>query len=61
MSVGPTDPPGHSPRPSRHGISDRGTAGWCRMSAAEALTGLLAVFLLTACTGYFVAQEFAYV
>lgn len=31
------------------------------MSAAEALPGLLAVFLLTAGTGYFVAQEFAYV
>ncbi|MFF7852735.1 CNNM domain-containing protein [Streptomyces sp. NPDC007904] len=31
------------------------------MSAAEALTGLFAVFVLTAGTGYFVAQEFAYV
>ncbi|GAA3496585.1 hemolysin family protein [Streptomyces prasinosporus] len=31
------------------------------MSAAEALPGLLAVFVLTAGTGYFVAQEFAYV
>ncbi|MEU6887481.1 hemolysin family protein [Streptomyces viridosporus] len=31
------------------------------MSAAEALLGLLAVFVLTAGTGYFVAQEFAYV
>ncbi|MEU9451891.1 hemolysin family protein [Streptomyces sp. NPDC048277] len=31
------------------------------MSAVSALTGLLAVFLLTAATGYFVAQEFAYV
>src|SRR5690606_84339 len=31
------------------------------MSAAEALLGVLAVFVLTAGTGYFVAQEFAYV
>ncbi|MEV5273420.1 hemolysin family protein [Streptomyces werraensis] len=31
------------------------------MSAANALLGLLAVFVLTAGTGYFVAQEFAYV
>ncbi|MFD3826191.1 hemolysin family protein [Streptomyces sp. NPDC058625] len=31
------------------------------MSAVEALLGLLAVFVLTAGTGYFVAQEFAYV
>ncbi|WP_030313456.1 hemolysin family protein [Streptomyces sp. NRRL B-3229] len=31
------------------------------MSTASALLGLLAVFLLTAGTGYFVAQEFAYV
>ncbi|WP_329552193.1 hemolysin family protein [Streptomyces sp. NBC_00988] len=31
------------------------------MSAATALLGLLAVFVLTAGTGYFVAQEFAYV
>ncbi|WP_369195356.1 hemolysin family protein [Streptomyces djakartensis] len=31
------------------------------MSAADALLGLLAVFVLTAGTGYFVAQEFAYV
>ncbi|GAB2800206.1 hemolysin family protein [Streptomyces chlorus] len=31
------------------------------MSAVEALLGLLAVFALTAGTGYFVAQEFAYV
>ncbi|MEU6682029.1 hemolysin family protein [Streptomyces sp. NPDC046832] len=31
------------------------------MSAAQALLGLLAVFVLTAGTGYFVAQEFAYV
>ncbi|MEV5440170.1 hemolysin family protein [Streptomyces sp. NPDC052682] len=31
------------------------------MSAAAALPGLLAVFVLTAGTGYFVAQEFAYV
>ncbi|MEU1307138.1 hemolysin family protein [Streptomyces shenzhenensis] len=31
------------------------------MSAASALLGLLAVFVLTAATGYFVAQEFAYV
>ncbi|GAA2534630.1 MULTISPECIES: hemolysin family protein [Streptomyces] len=31
------------------------------MSAAEALLGLFAVFVLTAGTGYFVAQEFAYV
>ncbi|GGX90212.1 hemolysin family protein [Streptomyces minutiscleroticus] len=31
------------------------------MSAASALPGLLAVFVLTAGTGYFVAQEFAYV
>ncbi|MER5843002.1 MULTISPECIES: hemolysin family protein [Streptomyces] len=31
------------------------------MSAVEALFGLLAVFVLTAGTGYFVAQEFAYV
>ncbi|MEU9347712.1 hemolysin family protein [Streptomyces sp. NPDC048278] len=31
------------------------------MSAVSALLGLLAVFLLTAATGYFVAQEFAYV
>ncbi|MEW2805531.1 hemolysin family protein [Streptomyces massasporeus] len=31
------------------------------MSAGEALLGLLAVFVLTAGTGYFVAQEFAYV
>ncbi|WAX77415.1 hemolysin family protein [Streptomyces sp. KMM 9044] len=31
------------------------------MSAAEAFLGLLAVFVLTAGTGYFVAQEFAYV
>ncbi|MFE7860165.1 hemolysin family protein [Streptomyces sp. NPDC057403] len=31
------------------------------MSAASALLGLLAVFVLTAGTGYFVAQEFAYV
>ncbi|WP_328409892.1 hemolysin family protein [Streptomyces violaceus] len=31
------------------------------MSVAEALLGLLAVFVLTAGTGYFVAQEFAYV
>ncbi|MET9390812.1 hemolysin family protein [Streptomyces sp. NPDC006624] len=31
------------------------------MSAVQALSGLLAVFVLTAGTGYFVAQEFAYV
>ncbi|AWW38431.1 hemolysin family protein [Streptomyces cadmiisoli] len=31
------------------------------MSAVNALLGLLAVFVLTAGTGYFVAQEFAYV
>ncbi|MGW2240573.1 hemolysin family protein [Streptomyces sp. NPDC001759] len=31
------------------------------MSAAHAVLGLLAVFVLTAGTGYFVAQEFAYV
>ncbi|CAM5621421.1 hemolysin family protein [Streptomyces pilosus] len=31
------------------------------MSAANALLGVLAVFVLTAGTGYFVAQEFAYV
>ncbi|MFF3328953.1 hemolysin family protein [Streptomyces sp. NPDC002888] len=31
------------------------------MSAANAVLGLLAVFVLTAGTGYFVAQEFAYV
>ncbi|MER7404810.1 hemolysin family protein [Streptomyces sp. NPDC000070] len=31
------------------------------MSAANALLGLLAVFVLTCGTGYFVAQEFAYV
>ncbi|WP_329331889.1 hemolysin family protein [Streptomyces sp. NBC_00663] len=31
------------------------------MSTANALLGLLAVFVLTAGTGYFVAQEFAYV
>ncbi|MGW2835347.1 hemolysin family protein [Streptomyces sp. NPDC001286] len=31
------------------------------MSAAAAVLGLLAVFVLTAGTGYFVAQEFAYV
>lgn len=31
------------------------------MSAAPAVLGLLAVFVLTAGTGYFVAQEFAYV
>ncbi|MFF7468969.1 CNNM domain-containing protein [Streptomyces sp. NPDC008092] len=31
------------------------------MSATSALFGVLAVFLLTAATGYFVAQEFAYV
>ncbi|MFF3892806.1 hemolysin family protein [Streptomyces sp. NPDC001812] len=31
------------------------------MSAVEALWGLFAVFVLTAGTGYFVAQEFAYV
>ncbi|MET9830337.1 hemolysin family protein [Streptomyces sp. NPDC006385] len=31
------------------------------MSAANALLGLLAVFVLTVGTGYFVAQEFAYV
>ncbi|CAL9611882.1 hypothetical protein SUDANB176_05645 [Streptomyces sp. enrichment culture] len=31
------------------------------MSATEALLGLFAVFVLTAGTGYFVAQEFAYV
>ncbi|MCX2927022.1 hemolysin family protein [Streptomyces sp. NEAU-W12] len=31
------------------------------MSAVEAFLGLLAVFVLTAGTGYFVAQEFAYV
>ncbi|MFJ5306933.1 hemolysin family protein [Streptomyces sp. NPDC088350] len=31
------------------------------MSAATAVLGLLAVFVLTAGTGYFVAQEFAYV
>ncbi|MBT3152505.1 HlyC/CorC family transporter [Streptomyces sp. CHD11] len=31
------------------------------MSAANALMGVLAVFVLTAGTGYFVAQEFAYV
>ncbi|MFF8196171.1 hemolysin family protein [Streptomyces bobili] len=31
------------------------------MSAASAVLGLLAVFVLTAGTGYFVAQEFAYV
>ncbi|KES03198.1 membrane protein [Streptomyces toyocaensis] len=31
------------------------------MSAANALLGLLGVFVLTAGTGYFVAQEFAYV
>lgn len=31
------------------------------MSAADALLGLLGVFVLTAGTGYFVAQEFAYV
>src|SRR5688572_25594253 len=31
------------------------------MSAAEASLGVLAVFVLTAGTGYFVAQEFAYV
>lgn len=31
------------------------------MSAVEAWLGVLAVFVLTAGTGYFVAQEFAYV
>lgn len=31
------------------------------MSVASALLGVLAVFVLTAATGYFVAQEFAYV
>lgn len=31
------------------------------MSALEAWLGLLAVLLLTVGTGYFVAQEFAYV
>lgn len=31
------------------------------MSTANAVLGLLAVFVLTAGTGYFVAQEFAYV
>ncbi len=31
------------------------------MSAVEAWLGVLAVFVLTAGTGYFVAQEFTYV